>query len=259
MSDDAQDAPDTHASAQITDHAFEPVGEWWSVCKHCRIGRAAHAEAVSSEVTDDDPQPLPVAEIDKSVMEEHVVKDAPACGIPGPAPDLACELSAGHGGLHAGHTPHSEDPIRWGKPAPNPTPEQDDSIGGGRIQELMQDATTSFSVPGPITGPDLKTTAGKTIVESRQDEVHEWVGATRGKVLVDGERMDQHGPPVPNMERVARGWSILCEADIRPQHVPLMMVWFKLVRESQGHLDDNLTDIEGYAEIMRQVVKEIGE
>ena len=29
-----------------------------------------------------------------------------------------------------------------------------------------------------------------------------------------------------------------------------MMVWFKLVRESQGHLDDNLTDIEGYAEIM---------
>lgn len=253
MSDDAQDAPDTHASAQITDHAFEPVGEWWSVCKHCRIGRAAHAEAVSSEVTDDDPQPLPVAEIDKSVMEEHVVKDAPACGIPGPAPDLACELSAGHGGLHAGHTPHSEDPIRWGQPAPDPTPEQDDPIGGGRIQELFQKEEEE------VTPIELNEHLVKDNPGAFPHLAAAWGSATRGKVLVEGERMDQHGPPVPNMERVARGWSILCEADIRPQHVPLMMVWFKLVRESQGHLDDNLTDIEGYAEIMRQVVKEIGE
>lgn len=28
----------------ITDHAFEPRGEWWTLCKHCTRAEAAHAE-----------------------------------------------------------------------------------------------------------------------------------------------------------------------------------------------------------------------
>lgn len=30
--------------AIISDHAFEPRGEWWSLCKHCPLAEAAHAE-----------------------------------------------------------------------------------------------------------------------------------------------------------------------------------------------------------------------
>lgn len=217
-----QDAPDTHASAQITDHVFQPVGEWWSVCRVCRLGRAAHAYAdPDHERPEEVPTPLPVAEVDKSVMEEHVVKDAPLCGAPGPAPDLSCEFDQGHEGLHFGYTPHSDDPIRWGEP---PAAEQDDPIGGGRIQELLQDSETQ----------------------------------TRGQALVDGERQENYGSPVPNMERVARGWSIITESQITPHQACLMMIWLKVVRESQVHLEANVEDIEGYAEIMRRVVQELG-
>lgn len=30
--------------SQITDHAFEPRGEWYTLCKHCRLAESAHAE-----------------------------------------------------------------------------------------------------------------------------------------------------------------------------------------------------------------------
>lgn len=81
---------------------------------------------------------------------------------------------------------------------------------------------------------------------------------TRGRSIVDGERQEQHGDPVPNLERVARGWSIICEAEISAHQVALMMVWFKVVRESRNHNADNLDDIEGYTDIARRVVEELG-
>lgn len=31
--------------AIITDHAFEPVGQWWSLCKHCNLAQAAHSSS----------------------------------------------------------------------------------------------------------------------------------------------------------------------------------------------------------------------
>lgn len=30
--------------AIITNHAFEPRGEWWSLCRHCGLAESAHAE-----------------------------------------------------------------------------------------------------------------------------------------------------------------------------------------------------------------------
>lgn len=261
MSDGTQDAPDTAASAQVTDHPFIQSSRNPYLCGRCSLGEAAHAspspDDKRSRAKDDTPTPLPVAEIDKSEMEEHVIGGEQWCGVAGPAPELFCELVFDHEGLHAGRTPHSDDPIRWGNPTPDPTPEPDDPIGGGRIQELLQDPATREAFHHMTSGVDLET--GEKIPQATDQVSKVWGAGTRGQVLVEGERMDQHGPPVPNMERVARGWSIISEANIRPQHVPLMMVWFKLVRETQGHLDDNLTDIEGYTEIMRQVVKELGE
>lgn len=28
----------------VTDHAFEPKHEWWSLCRHCNLAESAHAE-----------------------------------------------------------------------------------------------------------------------------------------------------------------------------------------------------------------------
>jgi hypothetical protein len=28
----------------ISDHPFEPKGEWWSLCKHCNLAESAHKE-----------------------------------------------------------------------------------------------------------------------------------------------------------------------------------------------------------------------
>jgi hypothetical protein len=39
--------PKTHdeAPAIISDHPFEPRGEWWSLCKHCGLAQAAHSSS----------------------------------------------------------------------------------------------------------------------------------------------------------------------------------------------------------------------
>lgn len=36
--------------SHITDHKFESRGAWWDLCKHCKLARSAHAEAVPDEV-----------------------------------------------------------------------------------------------------------------------------------------------------------------------------------------------------------------
>lgn len=42
----ARDTPKGHdeSPALIHDHAFEPRGEWWSLCKFCGLAMPAHAE-----------------------------------------------------------------------------------------------------------------------------------------------------------------------------------------------------------------------
>jgi hypothetical protein len=33
------------APSNITDHAFEPRGEWYTLCRHCGFARAAHQDS----------------------------------------------------------------------------------------------------------------------------------------------------------------------------------------------------------------------
>lgn len=33
-----------------TDHPFEPIGEWWSLCMHCGLARAAHNAATPESI-----------------------------------------------------------------------------------------------------------------------------------------------------------------------------------------------------------------
>lgn len=39
--------------AIITDHKFEPMAEWWTRCKHCRLAEAAHAYTILHYYSDD--------------------------------------------------------------------------------------------------------------------------------------------------------------------------------------------------------------
>lgn len=32
-------------SPRIDGHAFDPVGKWWSLCRHCNLARAAHTSS----------------------------------------------------------------------------------------------------------------------------------------------------------------------------------------------------------------------
>lgn len=40
---------DTKAASHITDHAFEPKGAWWTLCRHCNIAEAAHRDTKLTE------------------------------------------------------------------------------------------------------------------------------------------------------------------------------------------------------------------
>lgn len=41
--------------AIITDHKFSPRAQWWSLCGHCGLAQAAHAESELEYYGDDNP------------------------------------------------------------------------------------------------------------------------------------------------------------------------------------------------------------
>lgn len=41
--------------SQIVDHKFSPKGEWYSLCRHCNLSEAAHAESELHYYGDDNP------------------------------------------------------------------------------------------------------------------------------------------------------------------------------------------------------------
>lgn len=41
--------------SMITDHKFSPRGEWFTLCKHCGLSEAAHAETELRYYSDDNP------------------------------------------------------------------------------------------------------------------------------------------------------------------------------------------------------------
>ena len=39
-------------SSLITDHAYEPIDQWWSLCKHCRLAQAAHSSSIPEVIAE---------------------------------------------------------------------------------------------------------------------------------------------------------------------------------------------------------------
>lgn len=79
---------------------------------------------------------------------------------------------------------------------------------------------------------------------------------TEGRSRVDGERQQEHGNPVDNLKKIAIIWSALIGIQITAHDVAVMMGAFKNVRQmANPEHEDNLTDVEGYAEIARRCVE----
>jgi hypothetical protein len=64
--------------------------------------------------------------------------------------------------------------------------------------------------------------------------------------LISGPRHESYGDYADEANRIAAGWSVLIQAPVQPRHVPMMMVWLKLMRETHKPGQDNRTDAAGY-------------
>lgn len=79
-------------------------------------------------------------------------------------------------------------------------------------------------------------------------------GGNRDRVadLVE-RRSNDYDHPKANFTRIAGMWAHLFGWDVTPEEVGLAMICVKLTREWWDHKEDNLADIEGYAECVRRI------
>jgi len=74
---------------------------------------------------------------------------------------------------------------------------------------------------------------------------------------VVADRSKAYGAPRPNMEAVARRWSLTLGHTVTPAQVVLCMIDLKLTR--LGHdpkHQDSITDIAGYAAVLHEVIRD---
>jgi hypothetical protein len=72
--------------------------------------------------------------------------------------------------------------------------------------------------------------------------------------LVDnGERQQEYGPPEKSFAAIAKGWSEILGTEVSSTSVAMMMIWLKIVRESNQHKRDNIVDIAGYARLLERL------
>ena len=82
----------------------------------------------------------------------------------------------------------------------------------------------------------------------------------KAKVLVSGERGEQHGDYVELHERIAHLWSTYLETIITPDQVALCMVLLKVARQEVGSKnDDDLVDATAYTGIWGDLISHYDE
>lgn len=74
--------------------------------------------------------------------------------------------------------------------------------------------------------------------------------------LIHGDRNNSYGSYERESERIAKGWSLILGIEVKPEQVPLMMIWLKVSREAFRHKQDNLVDIAGYAGLAAELWEE---
>ena len=71
--------------------------------------------------------------------------------------------------------------------------------------------------------------------------------------LITSDRADQYGPYIDETTKEAKIIKTLTGLDVKPHHIPLILIVVKLVREAHVHKDDNMVDACGYAALYNQI------
>lgn len=67
--------------------------------------------------------------------------------------------------------------------------------------------------------------------------------------LTTGDRHNEYGDCIVELDRVATIWSVIFETDVTPNQVALAMIALKITRQMHTNKKDNWVDIAGYARI----------
>ena len=71
--------------------------------------------------------------------------------------------------------------------------------------------------------------------------------------LVHGPRAEKYGPPLTNHERIAAGFSVIFNQEVKPSQVVQALIWLKIARLVNANDDDSWVDIAGYAAIGSEI------
>lgn len=67
------------------------------------------------------------------------------------------------------------------------------------------------------------------------------------------ERGKDYGHPKEDFTRTAIMWSAILGHQVKTTDVPLMMIALKISREVHKHKEDNIEDMQGYAETLKML------
>ncbi|MBT99695.1 MAG: hypothetical protein CL902_13890 [Dehalococcoidia bacterium] len=75
----------------------------------------------------------------------------------------------------------------------------------------------------------------------------------KAAALVYGPRAKSYGPAILNHQRIAAGWSVIFQTEIKPSQVVKALIWLKIARLVNSNDDDSWEDIAGYAAIGSEI------
>lgn len=73
--------------------------------------------------------------------------------------------------------------------------------------------------------------------------------------LINGDREAHYGTPQENFARIAKGWQVILQCDVTPEHVALCMAWLKIARLVQGPHADSYIDGAAYMALASELAK----
>lgn len=72
--------------------------------------------------------------------------------------------------------------------------------------------------------------------------------------LITSERAKVYGPYEDECKRSSKIASEITGLDIKPEHIPLILIAVKMSREANMHKRDNLIDMIGYTALYEQLI-----